>query len=63
MDADAVGRFVRSLMPGDDQALADRDYPGQKSASQAGHEARVARHRAGVAKQAAKTRQEATRRR
>lgn len=28
-----IGKFVRSLRPGDDHALAARDYAGQQSAS------------------------------
>lgn len=57
----SVGKFVRSLIPGDDRALAARDYAGRKSATQEGREARQRRHRRLVAEESAKNREEANR--
>ncbi|PSK52433.1 hypothetical protein B0E38_04759 [Streptomyces sp. 111WW2] len=43
-----AGKFLRSLRPGDDRALAERDYKGQPSASDTAAAARRKRHRAAV---------------
>ena len=41
-------KFLRSLKPGDDRALADKDYADQKSASETAAAARRTRHRQAV---------------
>lgn len=41
-------KFARSLKPGDDRALAARDYPGQPSASETASKKRRERHRTAV---------------
>ncbi|MGY3199783.1 hypothetical protein [Streptomyces sp. TE5632] len=56
-----AGKFLRSLVPGDDVALAKRDYKGQPSASDTAAAARRKGHRKKVAKEAAKTRKDAGR--
>lgn len=56
-----IGKFVRSLKPGDDRALAARDYAGQQSASEKAAADRRRRHRKEVAEMAAKTRKDARR--
>ncbi|MEZ7005031.1 hypothetical protein [Streptomyces sp. AD55] len=44
----SVSKFLRSLKPGDDRALARQDYAGQPSASQTAADARRKRHREAV---------------
>ncbi|MFD0209161.1 hypothetical protein ACFVH9_08485 [Streptomyces hirsutus] len=56
-----AGKFFRSLAPGNDRALADRDYKDQPSASKTAAAARRKRHREQVAKKAEKTRKDARR--
>ena len=41
----ALGRFMRSLTPGNDHQLAARDYPGHESASDEAARKRRERHR------------------
>lgn len=51
-----VGKFLRSLVSGDDRALAARDYAGQPSATETAAAARRRRHRQEVAELSAQNR-------
>lgn len=50
----ALGRFVRSLIPGNDHQLAARDYADRESASDEAARKRRERHRRSITKAAKK---------
>jgi hypothetical protein len=50
----ALGRFVRSLVPGNDHELAATQYAGRESASDEAARKRRERHRRSIAKTSAR---------